>query len=93
MPVAVWASVLDEPVPGSLRHKHLIQRLMNDKSLTGYVILDKNPDKRLSNVTDGIISTSDSGIIDATQVKVFDLAKSVIETRQGKVLVVLESLL
>jgi hypothetical protein len=70
---------LDRPISKSGELAHLINRRLPEESISGSAQTEYSPDHHLKDIKAGVISTSDSAIIDNSQVKVFDLAKAVIE--------------
>lgn len=75
-PVIIY---LDSPVSGSTSHKNELESRMHRAGIDGEVVLEKEADVRLKEVSDGIIATSDSEIIDAADCNVFDLARKCLE--------------
>lgn len=70
---------LDTPVTNSGVHKKDLENKMSEAGIAGKVFLAKPADSELKGKRDGIIATSDSGIIDVTECKVFDLARQSLE--------------
>jgi len=75
-PVIIY---LDLPVSGSASHKNELERRMRRAEIEGEVVLAKPVDAQLKGKTDGIVATSDSGIIDAVDCRIFDLARRCLE--------------
>jgi len=75
-PVIIY---LDFPVSGSASHKNELERRMRRAEIEGEVVLAKPADAELKGKTGGIIATSDSGIIDAVDCRIFDLARRCLE--------------
>jgi hypothetical protein len=70
---------LDSPVSMSGEFCKLINSGLSEHKLKGKAETFVSPDFILKNLTDGIISTSDSTIIDKTNQKVIDLPRLVLE--------------
>lgn len=70
---------LDGPVSGSASHKNELELRMRLAEIEGEVVLAKPADAQLKGQNDGIIATSDSGIIDAVDCRIFDLARNCLE--------------
>ncbi|MDQ1352420.1 MAG: hypothetical protein QG657_2726 [Acidobacteriota bacterium] len=70
---------LDGPMPDSASHAKELEKKMTEAGIAGKVILAKPADSELKRVNDGMIATSDSGIIDATGCNIFDLARNALE--------------
>jgi len=68
-----------------LAYSDLLASLINDKlkfyNLKGEAISVKSPDHELTGIREGIISTSDSTIIDNADTKTFDMARQVLESK------------
>jgi hypothetical protein len=56
-----------------------LRKALPDFVLQPEIVISNQVDKNLSTITDGIVCTSDSVIIDRITIKVFDLARSTIE--------------
>ena len=70
---------LDSPVTNSGVHKKDLENKMSAAGIEGKVFPVKLADSELKERRDGMIATSDSGIIDVTDCKVFDLARQCLE--------------
>jgi hypothetical protein len=70
---------LDGPMPDSPAHIKELEAKMTKAGIDGKVILAKPADGELKKVCDGIVATSDSGIIDAIGGNIFDLARNALE--------------
>ncbi|MCX6584332.1 MAG: DUF434 domain-containing protein [Candidatus Aminicenantes bacterium] len=70
---------LDGPMPGSASHSKELEKKMTGAGIAGKIVRAKTADGELIKINDGIIATSDSGIIDAAGCKVFDLARNALE--------------
>ncbi|MCP4147588.1 MAG: DUF434 domain-containing protein [bacterium] len=79
---------LDSPVTGSSGHEKKIKKKMNEVGIPGAVFLVKYADKALIENADGLLCTSDSGIIDkGKHNNVADLARLVLESELGATIV------
>ncbi|MCU0290090.1 MAG: DUF434 domain-containing protein, partial [Acidobacteria bacterium] len=70
---------LDESIPGCTSHAYELEKKMPIAGIKGKISLAKHADNELKKINDGVIATSDSGIIDAAKVKIFDLARCALE--------------
>lgn len=70
------AIYLDSPVSNSAFHAKEFAKRMTKARIDGKIVLAKPADAELKKVSDGIIATSDSGVIDATGCEIFDLARN-----------------
>jgi len=70
---------LDSPMPDSASHSNELEKKMKEAGIVGKIVRAKTADGELIKIYDGIIATSDSGIIDAMGCKVFDLARNALE--------------
>lgn len=70
---------LDEPISKSGELASDLNKRLINKSIDGLALTVHSPDHFLKEVKAGIICTADSAIIDHCEVKVFDLAKAVLE--------------
>lgn len=70
---------LDSPVSNSTLHLEELEKRMSKVGIDGKIVLAKPADGELKKVSEGMIATSDSGIIDATGCKIFDLARSALD--------------
>lgn len=70
---------LDESISGSAFHLKELEKKMSGTGIEGKIVPVKFADNELKKVSDGMIATSDSGIIDAAGCKIFDLARNVLE--------------
>lgn len=70
--------LLDQPVPGSIDVQKIINELIRNSSLEGEARTVPDPDEVLIRLTDGMIATSDSEIIDQTDKQVIDVASEVL---------------
>jgi hypothetical protein len=68
----------DQPVSRSGELAIRVSMLMKEKGIIGEAMTADSPDYKLKQASKGLIATSDSSIIDNSQVKVFDLARHVI---------------
>jgi hypothetical protein len=69
----------DNQVTGFENFHHKLKAYLNDFVLQPEIISSDHVDKELSSVNEGIVATSDSIIIDRSEVKIFDLARATIE--------------
>lgn len=72
---------LDEPVSKSGDLASRLNETFEQNNITGSALTAHSPDHHLKAVTQGIICTADSAIIDAAQVPVFDLAKALLDRK------------
>jgi hypothetical protein len=84
---------LDQPVSNSQSHVIRIEKKMQEEKIKGEVRLLQSVDNRLKQIKDGVIATSDSEIIDHTDSKILDLARSALETTYGITILDLASLI
>jgi hypothetical protein len=70
--------LLDQPVTGSDDVRQAINRIMQNSSLPGEARTVPDPDEELIRLTDGMIATSDSEIIDQADIQVIDIAFEVL---------------
>ena len=70
---------LDSPVSGSGDTAAGLNRSLSDRGINGRAETVKSPDFVLKNLQEGVIATSDSVIIQDSQVPVFDLARFVLQ--------------
>ncbi|HLP57258.1 MAG TPA: DUF434 domain-containing protein, partial [Candidatus Deferrimicrobium sp.] len=70
---------LDGSIPGSASHTKELKQIMSEAGIEGKIVPAKHADSELKIISEGIIATSDSGIIDATGCKIYDLARNVLE--------------
>ncbi|MBI4645006.1 MAG: DUF434 domain-containing protein [Bacteroidia bacterium] len=71
---------LDNPVSHSEEHSQFIEKNLRNANLPASCELVKSADEPVKQIKKGIIASSDSAVIDASHVKVADLARQVIET-------------
>ncbi len=74
---------LDAPVSGSALHVDGVGKRLAATRIAGKVLCAKSVDERLREIRDGIIATSDSGIIDGADCLIADIAKGLLEQRFG----------
>ena len=84
---------LDEPISHSAELAVAINIHFSEFYIIGNAEVVRYPDYHLKQVTDGIISTSDSVIIDKTSCKVFDLARYTLEKYYNPKFVLIEDFL
>ena len=70
---------IDRPVSHSAELAGLLRETLAECRISGNATLDKNPDARLIRLNKGIIATSDSDILDETELPVADLAHLVLK--------------
>ncbi len=70
---------LDSPVSNSASHLEELEKRMTEAGIDGKIVLAQSADGELKKISDGMIATSDSGIIDATGCKIIDLARNALE--------------
>lgn len=64
----------DQPVSFSAEHKLLTEKILTEKQIPATVHLVKSADSAIIHLSDGIICTSDSNIIDRTKNSIADLS-------------------
>jgi len=74
---------LDSPVSHSAKHKDIIDKTLNDYSLSGCCKLVKSPDFEIKQNSAGVICTSDTAIINKTKNNIADLPRAVLEHNFG----------
>ena len=72
--------LIDEPVPGSNEVKQLIVTMLKDHKLNGNACTVTDPDEVLIRISDGLIATSDSEVIEQSDNRVLDLAFEVLNS-------------
>ena len=72
---------IDDPLDFSKKLSLLLKSRLKDINLTGDVKIVKSPDNELTKLKEGTISTSDSGIIDKAEIKIFDIARNLLEEK------------
>lgn len=70
---------LDTSIDNSRLHRDMLEDGMKARNLPGEILLSRHADTTLLKVKEGIIATSDSGIIDKSNVGVIDLARHCLE--------------
>lgn len=70
----IW--YIDSPVKGSNALKSLLKVIIDQTKIPGKLKLVKNADEILIKLKNGIIASSDTEIIDGTELQLFDLAKN-----------------
>jgi len=70
---------IDLPVNNSSELKNLILNNILQYKLIAKVVVTKDVDKNIATQKTGVISTSDTEIIDETELKIFDLAKNALK--------------
>ncbi|UCH93564.1 MAG: DUF434 domain-containing protein [Candidatus Aminicenantes bacterium] len=71
---------LDSPVSNSSSHINALEKKIRQKKIRAETHLVQSVDRRLKQINNGVIATSDSEIIDQTPVKILDLARKILET-------------
>ncbi|NOX85700.1 MAG: DUF434 domain-containing protein [Chlorobi bacterium] len=71
---------LDAPVSKSGKLAVRLNELLEQNALTGNALTARSPDHHLKAVSQGVVCTADSAVIDAAQVPVFDLAKGILDS-------------
>jgi len=66
--------LLDRPVPGSVEAGQVVNEMIRNSSLKGEALTVPYPDDILIQLTDGMIATSDSEIIDQAGTQVMDIS-------------------
>jgi len=72
---------LDHPVLNSTVHKEIIDGKIKKRKINGSVLMMKSVDNELKGIKEGILSTSDSEIIDCTPCQIIDLARKSLEAK------------
>jgi hypothetical protein len=72
--------LLDSPVSHSAEIAGMLRDKLSDAGLEGDAQIDKNPDAVLIRKNSGMIATSDSDILDQTELPLCDLAWSVLDS-------------
>ena len=70
--------LLDQPVPGSAEAGQMVNERFRDSSIRGEALTVPDTDDVLIRLADGMIATSDSGIIDQSDKQVMDIAFEVL---------------
>jgi hypothetical protein len=70
---------LDKPVSYSAQLAGTLRTMLMERGLSGGASLDKNPDATLIKMKTGIIASSDSDILDETDMPVTDLAHEILK--------------
>ncbi|HDO27975.1 MAG TPA: DUF434 domain-containing protein [Bacteroidetes bacterium] len=70
---------LDEPVSKSGQLATRLNELLQQNALTGNALTTHSPDHHLKSVSQGIVCTADSAVIDNCKTKVFDLAQAILD--------------
>jgi len=70
---------VDKPISYSAVLAGQLRELLSDAGLTGDALIDKNPDALLIRQSHGIVVSSDSDILDNTDLPVLDLAHLILE--------------
>ena len=73
--------LLDSPVSHSAELARKLRNLLEEKGLPGDARIERNPDSILIRLDRGIVATSDSDILNHTEMPVFDLARHILEDR------------
>ena len=71
---------LDEPVSKSGDLASRLKELFEQNGLKGNALTVHSPDHHLKAVSQGVICTADSAVIDQSNTKVFDLARAVLDS-------------
>jgi hypothetical protein len=71
---------LDSPVSHSERHAFLMNEIMQEKSIAGHCSVIRSADWALKHHSEGVIATSDTGIIEKVSRPVVDLPRQIIES-------------
>ena len=72
---------IDKPVSFSAELARSVREILTQKGISGGASLEKNPDAMLIRLNNGIAATSDSDILDETDMPVTDLAHLVLKDR------------
>jgi len=73
--------LIDRPVSFSGELAEQLKTFLNEKQMRGDARTINNPDSELMKVTEGVIATSDSEIMDKTECKICDLAFLILSFR------------
>jgi hypothetical protein len=84
---------LDSPVSHSEKHAHIIREKLGISKINGDCFVVKSADWALKQNTQGILSTSDTAIIEKSMVRIFDLPRAILEENYGAVFLRLSELL
>ena len=83
---------LDEPVSKSGELASGLNDLMTDRGLEGRAVTMHSPDHHLKKVSQGIVCSADSSIIDQCNTSVFDLPRAILETHYQPRLIRLDAM-
>lgn len=84
---------LDSPVSHSEKHAHSIREKLGMSKINGDCLVVKSADWALKNNMQGILSTSDTAVIEKSMVHIFDLPRAILEEAYGAVFLKLSELL
>ncbi len=72
---------LDSPVSSSDRHQRIISSKLHDCGLKGECNLVHSADREIKTLNSGILATSDTVLIEKTQLPITDISRYVLETK------------